>query len=86
MSNLGTSKIALGLITRDLHDPMPIIRFLDNAKKFGHRIDQVIVAYSHGVSKEAVAPIEERTGITIVEAYGDANMRSRLLFAGLSTD
>jgi len=86
MSTLGSSKIALGLITRYFHDPMPILRFLDNAMKFGHHIDQVIVAYSHGVKQEAVASIEERTGITIVEAYGDANMRSRLLFAGLSTD
>jgi hypothetical protein len=65
---------------------MPILRFLDNAEKFGHCIDQVIVAYSHGVTKEAVASIEERTGITVVEAYGDANMRSRLLFAGLNAD
>ncbi len=86
MSTLGSSKIALGLITRYFHDPMPILRFLDNAMKFGHHIDQVIVAYSHGVKQEAVASIEERTGVTIVEAHGDANMRSRLLFAGLSDD
>ncbi len=86
MSTLGSRKIALGLITRYFHDPMPILRFLDNAMKFGHHIDQVIVAYSHGVKQEAVASIEERTGITIVEAYGDANLRSRLLFAGLSAD
>ncbi len=86
MSTLGTRKIALGLITRYLDDPMPILRFLDNAEKFGHCIDQVIVAYSHGVTKAAVASIEERTRITVVEAYGDANMRSRLLFAGLNAD
>ncbi|MBE9478995.1 MAG: hypothetical protein IMY80_03435 [Chloroflexi bacterium] len=86
MSTLGNSKIALGLITRYFNDPMPILRFLDNAMKFGHRIDQVIVAYSHGVTQEAVAAVEERTGITAVEAYGHANMRSRLLFAGLSVD
>ncbi|MEE9514172.1 MAG: hypothetical protein V3V46_08840 [Anaerolineales bacterium] len=86
MSTLGSSKIALGLITRYLDDPMPILRFLDNAMEFGHHIDQVIVAYSHGVTQEAVASIEERTGITIVEAYGDANLRSQLLFTGLSAD
>ncbi|MEA1977211.1 MAG: hypothetical protein U9N80_04865 [Chloroflexota bacterium] len=86
MSTLGSSKIALGLITRYFNDPMPILRFLDNAMKFGHHIDQVIVAYSHGISQEAVVAVEERTGITVVEAYGDAHMRSRLLFAGLSAD
>ena len=86
MSTLGSSKIALGLITRNFHDPMPILRFLDNAMKFGHHIDQVIVAYSHGITPEAVAAVEERTGITVVEAYGDPYMRSRLLFAGLNAD
>jgi len=86
MSTLGSSKIALGLITRYFHDPVPILRFLDNAMKFGHHIDQVIVAYSHGVKQEAVASIEERTGITMVVAHGDDNMRGRLLFAGLSVD
>ena len=86
MSTFGSSKIALGLITRYFNDPMPILRFLDNAMKFGHHIDQVIVAYSHGITQEAVAAVEERTGITVVEAYGDASMRSRLLFAGLCVD
>ena len=86
LRTLGNSKITLGLITRYLDDPEPIIRFTNNAEKFGHPLDRVIVAYSHGVEPEAVAAVEEWINITVVKASGDANLRSRLLATGLSAD
>ncbi len=86
MSTIENSKIGLGLITRYLNDPAPILRFVDNAKKFGHSIDRVIVAYSHGVNPDTVASVEKSIKMTVVKASGDANLRSRLLSTGLSVD
>ena len=86
MSKNGNKKIALGLITRYVDDPVTILRFVDNAEKFGHPLDRVIVAYSHGVEPEAVAAVEEWINITVVKASGDANLRSRLLAIGLNAD
>jgi len=84
MSTIGNNKIALGLITRHLNDPAAILRFVENAEKFGHRLDRVIVAYSHGVDPETVATVEESINMTVVKASGDDNLRSRLLSKGLS--
>ncbi|HUS84026.1 MAG TPA: hypothetical protein VMX56_02690 [Anaerolineales bacterium] len=86
MSMIGNGKIALGLITRHLDDPAPILRFVDNAEKFGQSLDRVIVAYSHGVDPETVMSIEERINLTVVKASGDANLRSRLFATGLSAE
>jgi len=86
MSKIGNNKIALGLITRYLDDPAPILRFVDNAEKFGHPLDRVIVAYSHGVDPKTVAAIEKSIRMTVVNASGDANLRGRLLSTGLSVD
>ena len=86
MSTIGNSKIALGLITRHLDDPAAILRFVDNAEKFGHPLDRVIVAYSQRVDPETVATVEESIKMTVVKACGDVNLRSRLLSTGLSVD
>jgi hypothetical protein len=84
MSILESRKIALGLITRYLDDPSPILRFVDNARKFGHPLDRVIVAYSHGVDPDTVATVARTINLTTVEATGDANLYNRLLSTGLS--
>ena len=86
MSKNGNKKIALGLITRYVDDPVTILRFVDNAEKFGHPLDRVIVAYSHGVDPETVASVEKSIKMTVVKASGDAKLRSRLLATGLSAD
>jgi hypothetical protein len=86
MSKIGNKKIALGLITRYLNDPVTILRFVDNAEKFGHPLDRVIVAYSHGVDPETVATVEKSIKITVVKASGDASLHSRLRSTGLNVD
>ncbi|GAI98437.1 unnamed protein product, partial [marine sediment metagenome] len=67
-------------------DPAPIMRFAENAERFGHTLDRIIVAYSHGVDPETVAAVSKVINITVVKASGDANLRNRLLFSGLSED
>ena len=50
--------IALGMITRDFDDHKTILRFLENADRYGHVINRVIVAYSHSADATTVAEVE----------------------------
>jgi len=40
-------KVALGMITRSLESDTELMGFINNAEKFGHKLDCVIVAYTH---------------------------------------
>jgi len=40
-------KIALGMITRSLESETELMGFINNAEKYGHKLDCVIVAYTH---------------------------------------
>ena len=60
MGEIMNTKIALGLITRHLNNPDPILRFLYNARTHGHSIDRVIVAYSHSKDDFAIKEITDQ--------------------------
>jgi len=47
--------IALGMIIRSLVSDKEIMNFIENAEKYGHKLDSVIVAYTHQLD-----PIAER--------------------------
>ena len=77
------SRIALAQITRILDDPVPAQRFLRNALDHGHRIERLIVAYSHGVDEQTVKSLRRQTRIDLVLARGDSALSRRLSEAGL---
>lgn len=78
------SRIALALITRSLDDPDPAQQFLRNAQAHGHQVDRLIVAYSHGVSEQAVSALRRQTQLDLVSAVGDERLSRRLADAGLA--
>jgi hypothetical protein len=84
MKHSTKSKVALGLITRRLNDPAPILRFLNNARQHGHVIDRFIVAYSHGFDESTVARLRREVPVDVVRAHGDAGLKERLFTLGLS--
>lgn len=47
-------KIAIGMIVRNLISAHPLTDFLDNAEKYDHLIERVIVVYSHEADPEAI--------------------------------
>ena len=53
-------KIAIGMVVRNLLSASPLTEFLDNAEKYGHPIDRVIVAYSHQLAPEACAAKQDK--------------------------
>jgi len=78
-------KIALALITRHFNDPGLVLRFMENASKYGHRVDRVIVACSHSVSTSAVEAINKCVRLDVIQAHGDRSLSERLLAGGMST-
>jgi hypothetical protein len=74
------------MITRDLDDPAPIGRFLDNAERHGHLIERVIVAYSHGFDQAALQSLRERVRLDILRAPDDPSLMLRLDELGVPPD
>lgn len=85
MSTYKTAKIALGLITRNFDDAEPIIRFLDNARAYGHSVDRVIVAYSHTKDDATIAAVEERIPIYLLHASDPEFLREQMRQTGLAS-
>jgi hypothetical protein len=81
-----TDKVALGLITRRIDNPAPILTFLNNARQHGHLIDRFIVAHSHGVDEKTVETLRREVEVDVVLAHGDAGLKERLFALGLSRD
>ena len=53
-------KTALGMIVKSVNSDEAVIRFVDNAEKNGHKLDCVIVAYSHNLDATAANNISKR--------------------------
>ena len=77
------SRIALAQITRSLDDPSPAQQFLSNARDHGHRVERLIVAYSHGVDEQVVRTLRRQTRLDLVSAQGDSGLSHRLSETGL---
>jgi len=78
-------QIALALITRHLNDPRLVVRFMENASKYSHRVDRVIVACSHSVSISAIEAIRKHVRLDIIRAHDDRSLSERLLAGGMSS-
>lgn len=53
-------KVALGLITKYINPDISVMDFLKNAEKFGHKIDALIICYSHGYDRIFVEKLEKQ--------------------------
>ena len=60
-------KIALGMIIRSLDSEMELMSFIDNAKKHGHKLDCVIVAYTHQHDPRVEHSINEKVPFYAVD-------------------
>jgi hypothetical protein len=77
------SRIALAQIVRSLDSPLPAQQFLKNARDHGHRVERLIVAYSHGVDEQVVRTLSRQIRLDLVSAQGDPGLSRRLSEAGL---
>ena len=86
MEGRTADKIAFALITRRVDDATTSMRFLNNARRHGHRIDRIIIVYSHGVDREIVETLQSEVQLDLICAHGDDNLRQRLQALGLESD
>ncbi|HEY46666.1 MAG: hypothetical protein AMJ88_11665 [Anaerolineae bacterium SM23_ 63] len=86
MEGRKVGKTAFALITRRVDDAKTPIRFLTNARRYGHRIDRIIIAYSHGVDRGVVETLQRQVKVDLICAHGDDNLRQSLRALGLGSD
>ena len=60
-------KTALGMIIRNLDTEEEILRFVDNAEKYGHKLDSVIIAYTQRLNLRAANCINERIPLYTID-------------------
>lgn len=66
-------KIAIGMIVRNLISAHPLTDFLDNAEKYDHPIERVIVVYSHEADPEAIQELQRRTKVSLIRLQSYEN-------------
>ena len=69
-------KIAIGMIVRNLIFAYPLTEFLDNAEKYDHPIERVIVVYSHEADPEAIQELQRKAKVSLIrlQNYERAHM------------
>ena len=76
-----TVKIALGMIIRSLTSDEILMKFIENAEKYGHKIDCVIVAYSHQLDPQVEFNINSKVPLYTIDiknpAYSADQFRRR---------
>ncbi len=86
MEGRTAGKTAFGLITRRVDDVKTPIRFLTNARRYGHSIDRIIIAYSHGVDRWVVETLQRQVKVDLICAHGDSSLMQSLHALGLGSD
>jgi hypothetical protein len=79
-------KIALGLTVRNLNENVNILNFLENAKKYNHTIDEVIIVYSGSYDEDLADKIEEYTQLKLLKINHCHELTYRLKENGLDED
>lgn len=71
-------KIALGMITKDLLTKEPLDQFIENAKKFYHDIDSVVIAYSEKIDENVVKELEKDVKVHLIHIMQSKKLNRKL--------
>jgi len=77
-------KIALGMIIRSLDSEMELISFIENAEKFGHKLDCVIVAYTQQHDLQIESTINKKVPLYAVDIKNPHYCRTHFRHLGIS--
>ena len=77
-------KIALGMIIRSLDSEMELMGFIENAEKYGHKLDCVIVAYTHQHDLQVERAINEKVPVFAVDIKNPHYCREQMRHRGVS--
>ena len=77
--------IALGMIIRNLEDESEVIRFIDNAEKYGHKLDGVIIAYTHRLDPNTAEALSRRLPFYSIDIKNPVYCREQFERRGISS-
>ncbi len=77
-------KIALGVITNSIKSYSPYFDFLDNAGKFGHKLTDIIIAYSHKKDENIINKLKEKVNLHLIKLNNDPEFNKQLKQLGLN--
>lgn len=76
-------KIAFGMITKDLLTIEPLDQFLSNAKKYGHDIDSVVIAYADQIDEAVVTELNKLVTVHLVQIRKSLSIHNKLADMGM---
>jgi len=79
-------KIALGMIIRSLDSEMELLGFIENAEKYGHKLDCVIVAYTHQHNPQVEQKIREKVPFYAVDIKNPSFCKEQMKIRGIADD
>jgi len=79
-----TLKIAFGMIVRSVDSDLELMRFVDNAQKFGHRLECLIVAYTHRLNPQAVRNLNEKVPLIAININAPQYCTERFTHLGMT--
>jgi|AntRauTorckE6833_2_1112554.scaffolds.fasta_scaffold02099_1 hypothetical protein len=81
---MNSKNIAFGVITNYVNSLSPYLEFIENAKKYNHKITAFIIAYSHDYNKKIVNKLAQHVDIQLIKMNNDPEFKKRLNQIGLS--
>ena len=77
-------KTALGMIIRSLDSEMELMGFIENAEKYGHKLDCVIVAYTHQHDPRVEHSLNEKIPLYAVDIKNPHYCKEQMRRRGIS--
>ena len=77
-------KVFLGMITSGFDCSCSVVRFLENAEKYGHEISGVVATYSRGADESYVAAVSEKAPLHLIDLNKSAYLAGMFKKLGLS--
>jgi len=79
-------KIALGMIIRNLNSEKELMNYILNASMFGHKLESVIVAHTHGVNSGIAGIISKYVNLYTIDLNNPSYAIEEMQHRGISND
>lgn len=79
-------KVGVGLIVKDLNYDVNILKFLENATKYNHHIEEVIIAYGRSFDVELKKEIEQYAPLKLIKINQATALKRDLRKLGLAKE
>ncbi len=79
-------RLGFGVITRNIDSVSPYQEFLQNAKRFNHSINSLIIAYNDSCDDEIINSLKSYCLVTTLKVGGSGNLLDKLVDSGLTEE